>query len=75
MIDVVLLILLLHAPDGHEVRVNSEQITSLHSPKPSGNEGTLFPKHANCRVGLADGSFVVVVEHCVDIQRMMERNI
>lgn len=69
----VIALLLLHAPDGHEVRVNPSQITSLHSPKLTGNDGTLFAKGANCRVGLADGAFVAVVEPCLVVQNMLEK--
>lgn len=68
------IVLLLHAPDGREVRVSPSQITSLQSPKVGASKGDkLFAEGINCLVNTADGKHVAVVEPCIVIQRMLEQ--
>lgn len=74
MIDVVMLMLVLHRVDGHEVRVSPEQITSLNSPQKGVKaEDRIYDVRGNCLVGLTDGKNVQVIETCPEIQRMMEQ--
>ena len=63
-------LLLLHAPDGQEIRIAPDQVTSLHAPRPSGDHH--FTSAVRCLVNLTDGKFVSVVENCTDIQKMLE---
>lgn len=67
----VIVLILLHGPDGHEIRVNMHQVTSLHASKP-GEDNKLFTDDVKCIVGLADGKFVSVVEPCHIIHHMLE---
>lgn len=74
MIDVVLLLIVLHRVDGHEVRVSPEQITSLHSPQRGLKvDDKIYDPKAQCLVGLTDGKNVLTLESCPEIQRMMEQ--
>ena len=62
-------LLLLHAPDGQEYRIASEQVTSLHAPRPSGDKH--FVSTVHCLVNLADGKFVSVVETCPEVAKKL----
>lgn len=70
MIAVALLVL--HAPDGHEIRVNPAFVTTLHATRPSGSPNKLMTDEIQCVVYLTDGKYVSVVEPCADVQRMLE---
>lgn len=73
MIDVAIILMLLHGPDGSEIRVNPEQITHLRSAKPNASKDEkTFPGHVNCMINLADGKFVTVVETCEQVKGMMK---
>ena len=73
IMDVTALFLILHAPDGHEVRISPDQITSLHSGKIGvKKEDRLYLESVKCLVNFTDGKFISVVEPCDVIQRMME---
>jgi hypothetical protein len=71
VIAAAVVLILLHGPDGHEIRINPHEVTSLRSAKP-GEEGKHFAEEVHCMVSLADGKFVTVVEQCADIQKLME---
>ena len=71
MIDIAIVLILLHAPDGREIRVNPEQITSLRSASGEGNK--YFTGEVHCMIGLADGKFVTVVEPCDRVQTILEQ--
>ena len=74
MIDVAIILMLLHGPDGSEIRVNPDQITHLRSAKPnaSKDEKIFHGSPANCMINLADGKFVTVVETCEQVKGMMK---
>jgi len=64
-----LVLILLHGPDGHEVRINPAEITSLRNPA-AASDGLLHEK-VKCVVATADGKYVSVVETCEEIQRLL----
>ena len=67
-------LLLLHGPDGVEVRISPDQVTHLRSAKPgAAKNDKIFPEHVNCMVNLTDGKFVTVVETCEHVQKMLEQ--
>lgn len=66
-------LLLLHAPDGHQVLINPDQIVSLHSKKTDKLENKLFVPGAECMVNTADGKFLAVIEPCSTIEQTLEK--
>lgn len=62
-------LIVLHSLDGGTVVVNSDQVTSLRSPRPKQN---LTHDAANCVVGLTDGKLVSVTESCDTVRQMLE---
>jgi len=63
-------LIILHGPDGHEIRIAPEQVTSLRAAK-AGEEGKYFVDTVHCMVNLTDGKFVTVVEPCEIVQKLM----
>lgn len=70
MIQFAVVMILLHAPGGAIIEINPEQVTSLRE-KHESNEHTVT-KEANCQVSLVDGKFVLVVEPCYQVRKMIE---
>lgn len=69
----VVALLLLHAPDGHVVRIAPSQITTLHAPKVGAKkEDKLFSEGVNCLINTTDGKHISVVEPCTVVQQMLE---
>lgn len=68
MIEAVVALLLLHSPDGAEVLVSPDQITSMHVSRERGN----YPAEARCLINLADGKHVAVRENCKEVERLVE---
>lgn len=74
MIDVVLVLIVLHTPAGHEVLVNPAYVASLRVPtRASGDDERLYTDRANCLVNTLDGKNVAVREACADVRDMIER--
>lgn len=67
----VIFMLLLHAPDGHEIRLAPDQVTTMKMPRDG--EGGHISKAVHCLINTTDGKFISVVETCDDVQRMIER--
>ena len=66
------IVIILHAPDKHEIRINPRQVTSLHSPKPNRTKEDLYSEEVKCLVNLTDGKFVSVIETCVHVEHLLE---
>lgn len=72
MRGLVLVMMLLHAPGGREVQVNSTHVTSLRpAAKPPGERA--YTDQANCHISTLDGKSVAVVETCDEVLAMMGR--
>lgn len=68
---IVLILILLHSPDGREVNVNVEEITSLHCKMP-GVENKLFAEGVNTVINLTDGKYVTVRETCTEVRDFIQ---
>jgi hypothetical protein len=64
-------LLILHGLDGHEIRINPTQVTSLHSAIPDKSKKMLTDE-VGCVVGLTDGKFASVIETCEVVEEMLE---
>jgi len=67
-----LALILLHGPDGHEVRVNPAEIASLRSAAEAAAASGMIHDKVKCLVNTADGKFINVRETCEEIQRLLE---
>ena len=64
-------LVILHAPEGHEITIAPHQVTSLRASIPN-KPNELLTGKVNCVVGLTDGKFVSVIESCAVIRRLLE---
>ena len=67
----VVALLLFHNPDGGEIRINPDAITSLHSRHISRDKG-LIAEGVGCLIRLNDGNFVSVKEDCHEVEQKLE---
>jgi hypothetical protein len=66
-------IIVLHVPDGYEIRVNPAQIVTLRETSAAaGHANRLIARGAHCVVGLTSTRFIAVTESCRDVQRLLE---
>ena len=73
MLEIAVSLILLHSPDGYQVQINPEQVTSLITEREHREKGNrLYPDKAKCLVRLADGTQVPVTETCDDVKQMLE---
>ena len=69
--SLVIALLLLHGPNGREIRINSRNVTSLHAQVP-GQPNKVIAAGVGCLINTTDGKFVSVVETCEAVSRMIE---
>jgi hypothetical protein len=63
-------LIVLHAPDGHEVFVNPDEVTVLHQKLGAGKD--TFTANASCLVNMTDGKFITVVETCLTVLKALD---
>ncbi|MCA1452147.1 hypothetical protein I6F35_02820 [Bradyrhizobium sp. BRP22] len=68
---IVLRLVLLHGPDGHEIALNPEQITTMRAALP-GSQNKHLTQDARCMISTSDGKFVSVVESCDQVRKLIE---
>jgi hypothetical protein len=69
---ITVILIILHAPDGHEIRLNPDQITSMHAAIP-GEANKMISDKVECLINTTDGKFVSVVETCDTVRDLMEK--
>ena len=73
-----IVLIVLHAPDGREVDVNPDEITSLQGKTATDDDDRdkkhrVFAPGANCVINLSDGKFAAVQEECETVREMIKR--
>lgn len=58
-------LIVLHAPDGHEVFVNPGEVTVLHQRLAPGEHR--YTEKASCLINTTDGKFITVIESCLAV--------
>jgi hypothetical protein len=69
MIPLAAILIFLHGPDGREIDVNPDKITSLQARM---GKNKNIHDSVECIVNLSDGKFVSVVETCETISRKLQ---
>lgn len=62
-------LVVLHRVDGGEVTINPAQVTALRNPV--GKYKQLAPA-GNCAIDLTDRKFIMVLETCAEVKRILE---
>lgn len=70
ILPLAFLLLVLHGPDGREIDVAVDEITSMHCKMPN-VENRLFAPGVNSVIGLTDGKNVSVRETCSEIRDLI----
>ena len=73
MYFVLFALITLHGPDGREIDVSVDEITSLHC-KLEGVENKLFASGVNTVINLTDGNRVSVRETCMEVRDKARQN-
>ena len=68
---VLFVLIQLHAPDGREIDISADEITSLHCKLPN-VENRLFAEGVNTIIGLSDGKNVSVRETCGEVRDLLK---
>jgi hypothetical protein len=68
-----IILIVLHSVEGHEVTINTAQITSMVPSKEAaeGKPNELFIGGVHCIVGLTNGKYHTVIEDCATIRRLL----
>ena len=68
----VAVLVVLHAPDGHEILLNPEAIASMHAGV-EGKPNELVTNKVRCVINTWDGKFVSVAESCDEVRRLIDQ--
>jgi hypothetical protein len=68
----VVVLILLHGPQGADILINPAAITSLRAGVP-GKPSEYVTENARCIVSLSDGKFVSVLETCEEVRWRIKR--
>lgn len=71
MIPLVVLVIL-HAPNGHEILLNPRAVTSMHAAVP-GKTNELIVDDVRCVINTYDGKFVSVIEPCDTVRQLLRQ--
>ena len=70
---IALVFVLLHGPNGHEIILNSRQVTSMHAARPD-KPNELVTESVRCVVNTTDGKFVSVIETCDFVRELVRQS-
>jgi hypothetical protein len=71
MIKIAVILIALHGPDGHDIAISLDEITSVHCKLPGHSSGT-FADGANAIINMTDGKFVSIRETCEALKEIIE---
>lgn len=72
VIAIVMILIALHGPDGHDISISLDEITSVHCKLPGTKDGGTFAHGANTIVNTTDGKFVSIRETCAELKDIIE---
>jgi hypothetical protein len=73
MLAATVVLLVLHGPNGHEITLNPQAVTSLHAAVP-GQPNKQFTDKTKCVINTTDGKFISVVESCEEVSRAINES-
>jgi hypothetical protein len=68
---VLMVLIILHAVDGHEITINPEQITAMRPSNPT-KPNEYLVDGVNCMINQTDGRYVSVAETCEQVRAIIE---
>ena len=70
LILILLRLVLVHAPNGDEIEINPNEISSIREPREAGD--TAFHKGVRCVLVMTNGRFIGTAEDCRTVKFMVE---
>ena len=71
MFPIVFVLLVLHGPDGREIDIAVDEITSMHCKMPNA-DSKLFVEGTNTVISMTDGKNLSVKETCTEVRDQIE---
>jgi hypothetical protein len=68
---IAMLLIALHGPDGHDISINLDEITSVHCKIPGSKGSGAFAAGANAVINTTDGKFVSIRETCEELKAII----
>jgi hypothetical protein len=68
---ILLGLVLLHGPEGHDAYVNPETVTTMRAATP-GKKNQYLTDQAKCLLNTTDGKFISVVETCEEVRALFQ---
>jgi len=72
MLEIGLALIMLHGPDGREIDVSADEITSVTCKMPN-KENKLFAEGVNAVINTTDGKYVSVRETCSEVRDLIRK--
>jgi hypothetical protein len=69
VIEIVLGLIMLHAPTGSVVYVNPDTVTTMRAATP-GEKNKHYTDEAKCLLNTSDGKFISVIETCDQVRAL-----
>jgi hypothetical protein len=69
---IAVLLIALHGPDGHDISINLDEITSVHCKIPGSKPTGAFAAGANAIINTTDGKFVSISETCEELKTIIQ---
>jgi hypothetical protein len=74
MLELALGLVLLHGPDGRELYINPESITTMRATIP-GEKNKVIHGEIKCVLNTTDGKFISVIESCETVRGLFQSEI
>jgi hypothetical protein len=63
-------LVLLHAPQGHDIYINPSSVTTMRAAVP-GKSNELVTDEVKCLLNTSDGKFISVIETCEEVRALL----
>lgn len=74
ILPTIFLLIVLHGPDGREIDISVDEITSVQCRMP-GVKNSLMVEGVNSVINLTDGKYVSVKETCQQVRDMVQEKL
>ncbi|MBR0747395.1 hypothetical protein JQ582_26010 [Bradyrhizobium japonicum] len=73
MIKLLVVLILLHGPDGNQIAINPETVTTVRTARADDRPDKQSTKGIACIITLTDGKFAGVVEDCATVRELLAK--
>jgi uncharacterized protein YlzI (FlbEa/FlbD family) len=74
MLNIVVILITLHAPNGDKIDINPDAITAMRDRAPQHDlDESLMVKGVECLISMSDGKNIAVAEHCDKVRELIKQ--